>query len=435
MSQSTWHNITHGMRNALDKSYKSKTTKARRRAEVRRIWDDFEPFCQRTEAELADGTYGMGDYRHYWLRDKKKQRYISVLPFRDRAVQNDLKEAVEPILLRMTTDDMLGGLPGKGILVGDVVKGVARRMRVVMNNRRLTHYLLADIVKCYDHIDNVTAMRLVERKVKDKRTLALIRQHLFKQKRLAIGDPMSHLVANITIAEIVREVKRKHPRVTLVNFADNFFIASDSEDEMKAVRRTMHRKARDLRLHLHPVYIRQMPDRGETMTFCGYKYGRGFVHLKQDTKKRYVKSRHKRRSTGSYKGLLQVADTKRLRKIVEQKDNRHMTEKIRRPFAGRPMKIETMEGIAHTIVDFQEKPSRQRDCDHYYHVQAIAEGLGLIVYSTGSQKICEYLSAKSRRDIPLRDMKIVHDWSGFYYEGTVYTDAEEEQMIRQQFGL
>ena len=112
-----------------------------------------------------------------------------------------------------------------------------------------------------------------------------------------------------------------------------------------------------------------------------------------------------------------------------------MSEKIRRPFAGRPMKMETMEGISHTIVDFQKRSSNQKDCDSYYHIQALAEGLGLIVYSTGAQKICKYLDTKSRTDIPLRDMKIVHDWSGFYYDGTVYTDAEEEEMIRKQFNI
>lgn len=35
----------------------------------------------------------------------------------------------------------------------------------------------------------------------------------------------------------------------------------------------------------------------------------------------------------------------------------------------------------------------------------------------------------------MRDMKIVHDLSGFYYDGTVYTDAEEEAMIREQFNI
>mgnify|MGYP003478207771 CR=1 FL=1 len=28
-----------------------------------------------------------------------------------------------------------------------------------------------------------------------------------------------------------------------------------------------------------------------------------------------------------------------------------------------------------------------------------------------------------------------YDWSGMYYDGTVYTDAEEEEMIRKQFNI
>ena len=88
-----------------------------------------------------------------------------------------------------------------------------------------------------------------------------------------------------------------------------------------------------------------------------------------------------------------------------------------------------------TVMDFQKRSSNQKDCDSYYHIQALADGLGLIVYSTGAQKICKYLDTKSRTDIPLRNMKIVHDWSGFYYDGTVSTDAEEEEMIRKQFNI
>ena len=138
---------------------------------------------------------------------------------------------------------------------------------------------------------------------------------------------------------------------------------------------------------------------------------------------------------GSYNGLLQVADTKHLRIITEINNNKLMNpeQKIRRLFAGRVMKTDTMEGIKHTIVDFAKKVSKQKDSEHYYHVQAIADGLGLIVYSTGSTKICDYLDTKSKKALPLRDKVIVHDWSGMFYEGTVYTDAEEEEMIRTKF--
>ena len=442
MAVSTWHNITTGMREATHRSYMRKSSHQRKRREVAEAWADYQNFCQTAEDDLREGRYHVGKYRHFQLQDRKKKRDISVLPFRDRCVQNDIKDAIEPLILRFMTDDMLGGLPGRGVVASDPRHCVVQQMREAMNDRSLKYYLQGDVSKFYDNVDKVISMRLIEQKVKDKRTLAIIREHLMNQKKLAIGDPFSHLIANMNMAIIIRKAKEKYGKmIRLINFADDFIAFSKQKKTLEALRRDMRIWAREMRFHYKPMYVRPVDvsrcgtATDPTITFCGYKYGRGYVKLTQRTKKRYIKARHKERSMGSYNGLLQVADTKHLRDLIERKDNRTMTEKIRRPFAGRPMKIETMEGIKHTIVDFSKKSSRQRDCDSYYHIQAIADGLGLVVYSTGSAKICEYLNTKSKHDLPIRDMVIVHDWSGYYYEGTVYTDAEEEEMIRKQFNI
>lgn len=445
MATSTWTNTTTGLHAAVHDSYMAKSARQRRKREVRRVMADVDAFCRRKQQELLSGTYQVGRYRHFRLRDKKKQRDISVLPYEDRCVQNSIKDAIQPLLLRQMTNDMLGGLPERGVLATVPRNSVVRRMRCLMNDRSLRYYLQGDVRKFYDSIDNVVAMRLVERQVKDPRTLAVIRQHLFAQKRLAIGDPFSHLIANLVMSQIIRQAKQKYgKRIKLINFADDFIAFARDKATLVALRRDMQRWARQLRLHYKPLYIRPVPGSvhrdiiavpAKPITFCGYRFGPAYVHLTRRTKLRYIRARHRRRSVASYQGILAVADAKHLQYLIEHQDNRHMTNKIRRPFAGRPMKIEVMEGLAHTIVDFQKRASNQKDSDSYYHIQAIAGTLGLIVYSTGSQKICKYLDSKSRADIPLRDMKIVHDWSGYYYEGTVYTDAEEEAMIREQFNI
>ena len=395
---------------------------------------DVEGFVVNKQTELKNGTYQIGGYRHFRLKDKKKERDISVLPYEDRCVQNDIKDAIQPLLLRQMTNDMMGGLPGCGVLASNKRHQVVARMRALMNNLSLLYCLQGDIKKFYDNVDNVISMQLIEKQVKDKRTREVIHQHLFNQKKLAIGDPFSHLIANLNMSVIIRKAKEKYGKsIELVNFADDFIAFSKDKDTLNALRRDMNQWAKLMRLHYKTMYVR--PVDGQDIIFCGYKFGRGYVHLTQRTKKRYIKARHKERSMGSYQGIIGVADTKELKKRIQYQDNRTMNEKIRRPFAGRPMKVETMEGINHTIVDMAEKASRQKDSESYYHVQAIADGLGLVVYSTGSTKICEYLKTKSKHDLPLRDMKIVHDWSGFYYDGTVYTDAEEEEMIRKQFNI
>ena len=433
---STWNNITTGLHAAVYDSYTAKSSRQRAKREVVEVMADVDGFCQRKQMELASGCYHVGDYRHFRLRDKKKERDISVLPYEDRCVQNAIKDAIEPLLLRQMNDDMMGGLPGCGVLASDKRHQVVARMRVLLNDRSLKYCLQGDIKKFYDNVDNVISMRLIERQVKDKRTRAVIRQHLFNQKRLAIGDPFSHLIANLNMSVIIRKAKELYgDSIKVVNFADDFIAFSKDKTILNALRKDMQQWAKAMRLHYKPMYVR--PVDGQDIIFCGYKFGRGYVHLTQRTKKRYVKARHKERSMGSYQGIIGVADTKHLKLKVQINDNNKgtMSEKIRRPFAGRPMKMETMEGIPHTIVDFQKRSSNQKDCDSYYHIQALADGLGLIVYSTGAQKICKYLDTKSRTDIPLRNMKIVHDWSGFYYDGTVYTDAEEEEMIRKQFNI
>ena len=434
MSKSTWHNITTGLHAATFNSYAAKSSRQRAKREVQRVMNDVEEFCKRKQEELTNGSYRIGGYRHFRLKDKKKERDISVLPYEDRCVQNDIKDAIQPLLLRQMTNDMMGGLPGCGVLASEKRHQVVARMRVLMNNLSLLYCLQGDIKKFYDNVDNVISMQLIERQVKDTRTRAVIRQHLFNQKKLAIGDPFSHLIANLNMSVIIRKAKEKYGKsIELVNFADDFIAFSKDKDTLNALRRDMNQWAKLMRLHYKTMYVR--PVDSQAITFCGYKFGRGYVHLTQRTKKRYIKARHKKMSMGSYQGIIGVADTKELKKRIQYQDNRTMNEKIRRPFAGRPMKVETMEGINHTIVDMAEKASRQKDSESYYHVQAIADGLGLVVYSTGSAKICEYLKTKSKHDLPLRDMKIVHDWSGFYYEGTVYTDAEEEEMIRKQFNI
>ena len=108
--------------------------------------------------------------------------------------------------------------------------------------------------------------------------------------------------------------------------------------------------------------------------------------------------------------------------------------KQRTPFAGRQVKADGLLGIKHTIVAKELRKSKQRghEGETYYDVQAIAEGLGLVRYTTGARQLVLHLENES---IPIRDVYIDHDWRGLYYRGTVYTDQEEADIIRRQFGI
>lgn len=55
-----------------------------------------------------------------------------------------------------------------------------------------------------------------------------------------------------------------------------------------------------------------------------------------------------------------------------------------------------------------------------------------MTYTTSSPKLVEIIE---KQDLPIRDVKIAKDWSGLYFEGTVYTDAEEEAMLREKYNI
>lgn len=438
MKISTWNNITLGMMTAIYEGYQHKTARQRKKREVAQVWNNKEQLAAEYQDELREGRYSVGKYRYFDLRDKKKVRSISVLPFKDRCVQNDIKDSIQPILLHHMTDDMLGGLPNKGVVAKIHRNSVVAQMKVAMNNERFKYYLQGDISKFYDNVDKVISMQLIERCITDRRTLSVIRQHLFNQKKLAIGDPFSHLIANLNMSVIIREAKAKYGKnIRLINFADDFIAFAEDKITLVNLREDMRLWAKKMRLHYKPMYVRPIDAKEgkqrAMITFCGFRYGRGFTKLTRCTKKRYINSRHRRASIGSYNGILKVADTKHLRQIVEIEDNR--MQKIRRRFSGKSMKIDTLQGIKHTIVDYEKRPSNQKDCSSYYHIQAIADGLGLVVYCTAASKIVQFLDTKSKADIPIRDLRIVHDWSGFYYDGTVYSDEEEEKLIREQYNI
>ena len=309
------------MEAATVKGYSHKSAFQKRKPAVNRIWDNREEFCAIMEAMIRDGQYKVGKYRYFVLRDRKKSRNISVLPFKDRCVQNDIKDSIEDILMRQMDDCMLGGLPDRGVLSTVPRYSVVRQMKRILKRVDLKYYIQADVKKFYDSIDNKIVMRILEKYIHDKRTLAIIKEHLFNQKRLAIGDPFSHLLANLVMSRLVRHIRQLWPGLAIVNYADDFFIASDSKDTLKSILREMKKFAgHRLRLKFKRVYIRPILE-SVPIIFCGFKYTRNAVFLTKRTKEKYIRSRHKSRSLGSYNGILSVASTKNLRKVVETYDN------------------------------------------------------------------------------------------------------------------
>lgn len=300
-------------------SYRGKSQRQRQRAEVRKVMDDTFAFATKVRGKIVGGTYKVGDYRHFELKDRKKKRNISVLPYADRCVQNDYKGGIEPVIINQATDDMCAGLPGRGVTSSIDKWCVVRKVQRIMRTDKAVWMWQGDISKFYDSIHNVIVMKELERIVSDKEVLSLMREHVMKQGELAIGDPMSHLLASLVIAPLVRYLKANG--ATLVNYADDFWCVAETREEMYRIKKLAEEYAvTHLRLHFKPSQVRRID--AAPFRFCGYVfYPNGKVLLCSDTKKKYVRTRHKERSKASYNGMLLCCNSRHLRKKVEMNDN------------------------------------------------------------------------------------------------------------------
>lgn len=304
---------------ACDTSYRGKSQRQRAKREVCQVMNDTLAFSQNKMVEIKGGTYRVGDYRHFSLKDRKKMRPISVLPYGDRCVQNLYKGGIEPLVINQATDDMCAGLPGRGVTSSKARWCLVRKVRRMIQRDAAVWMWQGDISKFYDNIRNVVVMRELERIISDKTVLSLLREHVMNQKELAIGDPFSHLIASLVIAPLVRHLKANG--IMLVNYADDFLCVAPTKEEAYRIRRMAEQFAvTRLRLKFKPSQVRRIND--GPFRFCGYVFHpNGKVFICSDTKRRYVKTRHKSRSKASYNGLLLCCNSRHLRKKVENRDN------------------------------------------------------------------------------------------------------------------
>lgn len=109
-------------------------------------------------------------------------------------------------------------------------------------------------------------------------------------------------------------------------------------------------------------------------------------------------------------------------------------EKVHRPFTGRLVKLDNMVGIKHTIVDAAERPSKVggKEGEECLRVQAVTVNNQLIVYQTAARQVVEYIK---RHVLPIRDVEITKDYSGYFFKGSVYGEDEEVEYIKQKFNI
>jgi group II intron reverse transcriptase/maturase len=217
-----------------------------------------DTFLLQLEEELREGCYKPQPVRRVYIpKADGKKRPLGIPVVRDRVVQCAMKIALEPIFEADFKPCSFGFRPKRSAHdAGEVVRQTA--------NSGHNWVVDADIQDYFNTIDQGKLMRMVEKRVSDRRMLKLIRKFLkagvFEDgavRSLNTGTPqggvLSPLLANIYLNYLDVLWSERCGKVgVLVRYADDLVILCRSEGNAREALRRLSLVMERLELKLHP---------------------------------------------------------------------------------------------------------------------------------------------------------------------------------------
>lgn len=260
--------------------------KARRGKRWQRQVKNFEGNTERNLATIRDAlinkSFTTSAYKTKTIHEPKK-RLIFKLPFApDRIVHHALMNVIEPIWSGLFIFDSYACRPGKGIHAGS-----ARTMQYLRRNK---YCLKGDMSKFYPSISHDILYKIVERKIKCKDTLWLLKDIIYSiagDRNVPIGNYTSQWFGNLYLNEMDSYLKGEFKVKDYIRYCDDFIVFHDDKSLLGEIKSKLE-EFLDSRLRLRMSRCEIFPvDIG--VDFLGYRHFRNYILLRKSTAKRIMR--------------------------------------------------------------------------------------------------------------------------------------------------
>lgn len=231
---------------------------------------------------------------------------------------------MEGIWKRVFIKNTYSSIRGRGIhkCANDLYKDL-------QNDVQKTRYCLKlDIRKFYPSIDHDILYSIIQKKIKDKWLLKLLKGIIDSAKGVPIGNYLSQFFANLYLAYFDHWIKEDAKCKYYYRYADDIVILDDDKDHLKniliAIKFYFHNI---LKLELKPNY-QVFPIESRGIDFVGYVFRHKYRLLRKSIKIKISKLMHKYTNNKiskhvfesrmtSYRGWLKFCNSKHFSDIVQ----------------------------------------------------------------------------------------------------------------------
>jgi len=255
----------------------AKTRKGKTWQRQVRVFDlNIDENLKRIQEMLVSKKFKTSVYRIKYVHEPK-ERIIYVVPFApDRIVHHALMNILEPIYKPMFIHDSYACIDGKGLHAGS-----QRTMEFVRVNK---YCLKCDISKFYPSIKHDILFNILQRKIKCKDTLNLIKAIIYGiggGQNVPIGNYTSQWFGNIYLNELDQYVKHVYKVKNYVRYCDDFLFFHNDKAELRRIAKYL-KIFLDKTLGLKMSKCELFPV-SQGVDFLGYRHFPKYVLLRKST--------------------------------------------------------------------------------------------------------------------------------------------------------
>ncbi len=296
------------------------------RREILLFKKDLQQNLAQLRRDILGNTLQCGQYRYFDVFEPKRRR-ICAAPFPDRILHHAIMNVCEPVFERFAIYDSYACRQGKGM------HAAVRKAQVF--SRKFTWFLKLDIKKYFDSIDHQILLRLIGKRVKEKRVVTVF-DSIVKSystvagKGMPIGNLISQHCANLYLGALDHWLKDEKGVKGYLRYMDDFVLFMNDKVQLKRLHQEIIQFL-DSVLHLQ-LHQKQVLNRStHAIPFLGMRVFPHSIKLSHVARRRFLRKirtfeqKHKdgvwseeelSRHVSALIGFTRLADCKGLRNKV-----------------------------------------------------------------------------------------------------------------------